>query len=128
MITKWKWIRKYCKRQGFEKAAEIADQMDRVLCYLYGEVDTDEWKSYMNDGVDSIRETGDIGLSVIDVRSKIVASSHFCIACKVDGRDGDKDVCGNCRFNELTGRDDTHMPLYNEFCVVYNVESGIMEG
>jgi hypothetical protein len=111
MIRKWEWIMKYCKRQGFEKAAEVADQIDRVLCYLYGEVDTDEWVANMNNGIDGIRETGDIDLSILDVRSTIVASSHFCIACKVDMRDGDNNVCVNCRFDELTGRDDTHMSL-----------------
>jgi hypothetical protein len=126
MIRKWEWIREYCKRQGFKGSAEIADQIDRVLCYLYGEIDIKAWEWYVMAGNDGIKETGEINLSERDVGYKIAASGDFCIACKKDKMYGGEssDPCRDCMFDELTGRDDYNMSLYDEFFFRYMKESG----
>ena len=97
MVRKWEWLREYCKRQGFGKSAETADQIDRVLCYLYGDVDTKEWREYIEKGIEGIREVGETRLGVKGVEIEIVSNSEFCIAC------GPHPGCEGCRFGELTG-------------------------
>lgn len=97
MIRKWEWVREYCTLHGYEKSAEIADQIDRVLCCLYGDVDTDGWVGYLNRAGDGIVETGEIMLSNVEVMNNIVRESDFCIACRCE------EGCRTCRFGELVG-------------------------
>jgi hypothetical protein len=122
MIRKWKWIRAYCKRQGFEKAAEIADQIDRVLCYVYGEVNTDEWEEYMLSGVDGIDRTGEIEKDAWEVKHDIVNDAGYCIACREAGFGGGKYLCSRCAFGRLTGRCDDYGSLFLEFLDRYSEE------
>lgn len=107
---------KYCKRQGFKRSAEIADQIDRVLCYIYGDVNTQAWVKFVREDMD---------LSIRGLADRIVRSSAFCIACEVDGEQGGGDcyLCGHCRFNELAGRDGDTLPLYEEFVDTLKEES-----
>jgi hypothetical protein len=115
MIRKWAWIREYCKRQGFRRSAEIADQIDRVLCYIYGYVDTEEWREYESKGVDGISETGETDLSEDEVMNNIISRRGFCIGCVIDGICSMEYFCEQCRFNAMTGSWDGHYSLYDEF-------------
>ena len=110
-------MREYCKRQGFKKSAEIADQIDRVLCYLYGESETGKWEEYIEKGIDGISEVGETRLGSYDLLRGVVSNRGFCIAC---GRSID---CASCRFGRLTGGCIGYDTLYREFLRMYRVES-----
>lgn len=122
-IRKWEWVRNYCIQQSFIGSADIADQIDRVLCYLYGEIDTTAWASNVNARKEGITPEGNIDLSIEAVRHKIVGNSLFCIACEVDKRHLGPGVCRDCKFDELTGWVDDKMSLYYEFFASYDIES-----
>jgi hypothetical protein len=116
MIRKWEWIREYCRRQGFEKSAEIADQIDRVLCYLYEGEGTEEWDECVRSSWESIKETGEIGLDHEEVFYDIVVNDGFCVACE-------RGECGSCMFGNLVGWCGDGGSLFVEFIDKYDDES-----
>ena len=125
MIRKWEWVRNYCTLHGYEESAEIADQIDRVLCYLYGDVDTGEWRDYVRDARDGIKETGEIGLDRVEVRDGVVSASAFCIACVESRRSChcEHDPCDACKFRELVGACNESGSLFREFMWCWKSES-----
>ena len=50
MIRMCEGIREYCKRQWFKGSAEVADEIDKVLCHLYGKASTNEWEEVIVSG------------------------------------------------------------------------------
>lgn len=119
MIRKWEWVREYCKWHGFDKSAEVADEIDRVLCYLYGEVNTGEWEGYVRAATSGISEVGGTDLSVANVLGTIIMSSDFCIACK-------ESVCPDCEFGKLTGLCGDSDSLYLEVIRCFWQDSGAL--
>lgn len=92
-IRKWEWIRDYCIQRGFTKSAETADQIDRVLCYAYGDTDTLRWKDFIEgeDGKELMATDRTV------VYTEIVQNEEFCIACLFSKR------CTDCKFRNLVG-------------------------
>ena len=116
MIRKWEWVREYCKRQGFEKSAEVADEIDRVMCYVYGDVNTGEWEEYIRSSACGISDVGGTDLSVVNVLTKIIMSSDFCVACK-------ESTCPDCRVSKLTGLCGDSGSLYLDVIRCFSRES-----
>lgn len=113
-IRKWEWVRDYCIQQGFIKSAEIADQIDRVLCYLYGDQDTQEWNEFLED-----KNKGEwLNVHPTEVYEKIITESLFCIACMGCTR------CSQCKFSKLVGTCGKEGNPYLEFEDEYNKEQG----
>lgn len=111
MIRKWEWIRDFCNREHFEEAAEIADQIDRVLCYIYGEENTKEWEEYVTNG--NLLDFDDFDICDIQKRTallKIIKKIDFCIACVIE-----KNECYYCGFQKLTGFCHDKLSLYCDF-------------
>lgn len=99
----------YCKRWGFKESAEIADQIDRVLYYLYGDRSTELWKMYIKCSRYGIKDTGEIELSCFSVQNGIVSVQALCIGCECSNG------CYECMFGGLVGRCDDNGSLYREF-------------
>jgi hypothetical protein len=109
MIRKWEWIRGYCKGRGYEESAEVADQIDRVLYYLYEGANTEALERYISGSIDGITETGEVDIDAEEVLETIVKSARFCIGC--DG----KNTCNDCLFGGLVGVCNEGGSLYREF-------------
>lgn len=109
MIRKWEWIRDYCKHEGFSESAEIADQIDRVLYYLYGDQNTPEWEAFSIS-----KEEYQDPKEVLD---NIISVPLFCTGCACSSG------CYACKFAELVGRCDDWNTLYGDFEEKYEFES-----
>lgn len=114
-IRKWEWIRDYCIQQGFTKSAEIADQIDRVLCYLYGNNDTSQWKEFIA-GMDKDKI---VDMPSYAVTRQIISNSKFCIACQIRTYRG---FCSDCDFAALVGGCRDESSLFGEFIDVFYYE------
>jgi hypothetical protein len=109
MIRKWEWIRDYCKQEDFSESAEIADQIDRVLYYLYGDENTPEWEA-----LDILKEECQDPEEVLD---QIINTTEFCTAC------ARSPGCYACKFAELVGECGNFDTLYTNFEEKYEFES-----
>ena len=89
MRSKWEYIRDACRELGYEEAAGIADEIEKVLKDIYGDTKTIAW---MRDYIDVKEEC----LSARDVY-KLAGDTKYCVGCMEDVK------CNICRFGERTG-------------------------
>jgi hypothetical protein len=111
-IRKWEWVRDYCIQHCFIESAEIADQIDRVLYYLYGNNDTLGWEEFVaKSDKDKIAN-----MSLYTINYQIISNTDFCIACHMRGYGG---VCADCDFAALVGDCGGDDSLFGEFINVF---------
>ena len=90
MIRMCEGIREYCKRQGFKGSAEVADEIDKVLCHLYRGGSTSEWEEVIVTSRFGIWEDGSTS-----VYNELMSS--FRLTC------GRCSECFGCELNRLIG-------------------------
>ena len=130
MIRKWEWIREYCRKRGMSESAELADEIDRVLYYLYGDVEVAGWVWFMDYcdahsvDVDTVEA---LGLGPEEVARMIVGNSDFDAGCvSTSGCDNPSEkegMCDSCGFGALAGMcfsDSSSM--YYLFCLKFEEE------
>jgi hypothetical protein len=91
MKRKWEWLRDYCMENKFLRAAELADKIDRVLCYLYKEEHTPAWVGFIK------HEDKTKFWDSEEVLCEIVDNPDYCIAC------AGVHNCNGCKFSRATG-------------------------
>ena len=88
MRSKWEYIRDACRELGYEEAAWIADEIERVLKDIYGDTKTCKW----------MRDYMDVKGTLYKAELlRVATSSMYCIGCMEDID------CETCRFNTVTG-------------------------
>jgi len=100
MRRKWEYIAEGCKCLGLEAASEVAEQIDKLLYEIYGDIHTEAWKRIYP----ALPKC-----PALHVLERIAESPSYCIACKVDGH------CENCRFAERMGMCPSDDSIYNKF-------------
>ena len=110
MRSKWEWIRDACRELGYNEAAGIADEIEKVLKDIYGDTRTIAW---MKDYIDVKEEPLSGGRIYV-----LAGSIKYCIACMEDG-------CTTCRFRKRGGGCGTDDTLYRQFLEVLEREGGI---
>ena len=101
MRSKWEYIRDACKELGYEEAAGIADEIEKVLEEIYGDTKTIAW---MRDYISIKYKT----LYNLDIW--ILASSmEYCVACM------EEELCKYCRFRKRAGGCNKKGSLYSRF-------------
>lgn len=123
MMRQWEWIRRYCEKRGMRELAETADQIDRVLYYLYGNVEVAGWTWFMrycnehSVGVDTIETLGFDQEAVAEV---IVGDSYDRCAYENEHESLNGNGCDKCRFGALVGRCSRDQDsLFSEFCAMF---------
>jgi len=88
MKTKWEIIREFCEEQGFEEAANLADEIDTALLELYDDTYTKRHK----------RDYDTFKYMDYKQMNDFVGTSEYCVACIEHN-----DVCGECLFGKEHG-------------------------
>lgn len=107
MKRKWEWLRDYCMENELIEAAELADKIDRVLCYLYTEEHTPAWIYFIQ------YEDKTKHWDYEEVLYEIVGNPDYCIAC------AGVDDCSACKFSIAIGTCGEG-DLFREFVNMFN--------
>ena len=98
--NKWVWIRRECRRNGYDDLVEQAKRIQKTLRKIYGKTSTSAWKQARDIGLVKNSDGG---------RKKrfldVVCSKAFCAGCVNQYYPYD---CTGCEFGDVMGqcRDD----------------------
>jgi len=94
IMSKWKWIAKWCRELGFNELSKIADEIENTLRALYGNTVTDGWIERFSIYEEEMKRLHEVG-NVVDALKLIryvARSISGCVACLEDK------YCDVCRF------------------------------
>lgn len=103
MLSKWEWIEKACTKNGFEKSASIANEIETLLKRLYGNTKTKEWEN------DHEAYVADDAEEIDFVRS----SPEYCIACE------ESQNCEDCLLAARDFQCGNEKSLYRRFTDIF---------
>ena len=110
--TKWQYIARRCKDEGFHESAEIAAEIDNIIYILRYSAVTDDWVASYPHMMDE--------MSIDDIAHRC----DWCTPCMTEsgGHLPTTKTCDGCLFNKNEGAD-----LFDNFVDVLEEEENVIE-